>query len=181
LIAGSLAKRYAKALLDVAMESQSAEAVLRELGGVAELVGEQRELRLFLLNPSVRRRDAIQVMDDIAERLQVSPLTRTFLKVVLEAGRMAVLRDILRVYEGLLDERLGRVRAAVTTAAPLDGEQQARLAAVLGRLTGKRVVLELAQNAEILGGMITRIGSRVYDGSLTTQLARLRHELATGD
>ena len=181
MIAGSLAKRYAKALLDVAMEAQAAEVVLRELGGVAGLIGEQRELRQFLLNPSVRRRDAVQVMDEIAGRLQVSPLTRTFLKVVLEAGRMAALEDILRAYEELLDERIGRVRAAVTTAAPLDGELQAHLAAELGRLTGKRVVLEVTQNAAILGGMITRIGSRVYDGSLTTRLARLRHELATGD
>jgi F-type H+-transporting ATPase subunit delta len=181
LIAGSLAKRYAKALLDVAMEARAAEVVLRELGGVAALIGQQRELRKFLLNPSVRRRDAVQVMDEIAGRLQVSPLTRTFLKVVLEAGRMAALEGILHAYEALLDERIGRVRAAVTTAAPLDGGQQKRLAAELARLTGKQVVLEVTQDAAILGGMITRIGSRVYDGSLKTQIARLRRELVASE
>ncbi len=181
MIAGSLAKRYAKALLDVATEGQAAEGVLRDLSGMAALIDEQRELRLFLLNPSVRRQDAGQVLDEIAGRLQVSPLARTFLRVVLEAGRMAALRDILRAYEELLDERLGRVRAAVTTAAPLNREQQAHLAAELGRITGKRVVLQVAQDPAILGGMVTRIGSRVYDGSLKTQLVRLRQELATGE
>ena len=181
MISGSLAKRYAKALLDVAMEGQAAEAVLKELAGVAELVREQRELRLFLLNPSIRRQDAVEVMDEVAGRLQVSPLTHTFLKVVLEAGRMAALEGILRAYEAMLDERIGRVHAAVTTAAPLDGGQRARLTTELARLTGKRVVLEVTQNTAILGGMITQIGSRVYDGSLKTRIARLRHDLVTGE
>jgi F-type H+-transporting ATPase subunit delta len=181
LIAGSVAKRYAQALLDVAMESQAAQAVLRELTQVAALVRAQRELREFLLNPSVRRRDAVQVMDEIASRLQASSLTRTFLRVVLEAGRMTALEGILRTYEVLVDERLGRVRAAVTTTAPLGDEPAARLTAELERLTGKRVLLEVSEDPAILGGVITRIGSRVYDGSLTTQLARLRQELVTGE
>lgn len=181
MIAGSAAKRYAQALLDVAMESQAAEAVLRELAEVAALLREQRELREFLLNPGIRRRDAVQVLDEVAARTQVLPLTRTFLRVVLEAGRLGALDGILRAYEGLVDERLGRVRAAVTTAAPLGAEQTARLTAELERLTGKRVLLEVAEDPAILGGMITRIGSRVYDGSLTTQLARLRQALAASD
>lgn len=181
MIAGSLAKRYARALLEVAVESQAGETVLQELTAVAELVREQRELRQLLLSPSVRRRDAVQIMDEVAARLPVSPLTRTFLRVVLEAGRAAALEGILRAYEVLLDEQLGRVRAAVTTAVPLEREQQARLAVELARLTGKRVRLEVAQEPAILGGVIARIGSRVYDGSLKTRLARLRQELATGD
>ncbi len=181
MIAGSLAKRYARALLDVAAETQAAEGVLRELAGVATLIDEQRELRLFLLNPSVRRRDAVQVLDEIAGRLQVSPLARTFLRVLLEAGRIAALRDILRAYGEILDERIGRVRAAVTAATPLSGEQQANLASELGRLTGKQVVLEVAEDPAILGGVVARIGSLVYDGSLKTRLAQLRRELTATD
>jgi len=163
------------------MESQAAEAVRVELRQVAELFAGHRELRQFLRNPGVRRRDALSVTDALASRLAVCPLTRTFLRVAAEAGRLGALEEILRAYEGLLDERLGRVRADVTVAAPLSADAEAGLAEALERLTGKRALLQVRQDPAILGGMIARVGSRVYDGSLRMQLGRLRRELATGD
>lgn len=181
MTSGALARRYAKALLDVAMGSQTAEAVLVELREVARLLAEHRELRQCLLNPGVRRREVLGVLDELAGRLEALPLTRTFLRVVAEAGRLAALEGILRAYEGLLDERLGRVRARVTAAAPLSAAQEASLAATLERLTGRRALLEVTQDPALLGGMVAQVGSRVYDGSLRTRLGRLRRALATND
>lgn len=181
MIAGSLARRYARALLDVAAEGEAAEGILGELRQVVELLREHRELRLVLTNPSILRRDALQILEAVLDRMEVRPLTRTFLRVVLEAGRAGALEEILRAYEELVDERLGRVRAAVTVAAPLEDAQAGRLAEELRRLTGKEVRLEIRQDPTLLGGMVTRIGSRVYDGSLAGRLTRLRGELARGD
>jgi F-type H+-transporting ATPase subunit delta len=181
LISGSLARRYAQALLDVAAEPAVAEEVGAELTAVAAMLREQRELRQTLANPAVRTRDALELLEAVLDRMEIRPLSRTFLRVVLEGGRLAGLGEILRAYQGLLDERLGRVRAAVTAAAPLEAGAAARLTDELRRLTGKEVLLEVAENPAILGGVITRIGSRVYDGSLRTRLATLREQLVRGE
>ena len=106
------------------------------------------------------------------------PLTATFLRILLDAKRLAGLEGILRAYESLMDERLGRVKAVVTSAAPLDDAERDGLCRRLSEVAGKQVYLELRQDPALLGGVITQIGSRVYDGSLKTQLARLRDELA---
>lgn len=180
MIAGSLAKRYAKALVDVAAGSGELEAVQQELSVLADLLREQRELRQFLANPSVLQRDKVRAFQEIVAGLTLRPLTITFLRILLEAGRLPALESILRAYEVLVDERLGRVKAVVTTAGALEAEAQGRLQQRLEQMTGKSVYLEVQQDPRILGGLITQIGSLVYDGSLRTQLARLREQLVQG-
>ena len=180
MIAGSLAKRYAKALADVAADSSDLETVRQELRGFADLLLSHRALSRFLANPSVLRRDKVRAFEEIVARLGLRPLTNTFLRMLLTAGRMGALESIVRAYESLVDERMGRVRADVTAAAALGGEQQERLRQRLEQVAGKRVYLEVHQDPAILGGLIAQIGSRVYDGSLRTQLARLRDQLVQG-
>lgn len=177
MIPGSVAKRYAKALVEVAAASDELEQVRQDLRALADLLRDHRELRQFLANPSVSRRDAGEVIKDIGAAMRLRPLTATFLQVVLEGGRLAGLEGILRAYELLMDDRLGRVKALVTSAAPLDPDMQERLRRRFGEVTGKDVYLELRQDPTLLGGVVTQIGSRRYDGSLKTQLARLRDEM----
>jgi len=178
LIAGSLAKRYAKALVEVAAASHELESVRQDLRALEDLLREHRDLRQFLANPTVSRRDTAEVIKDIGTAMRLTPLTATFLQIVLEGGRLAGLAGILRAYELLMDERLGRVKAVVTSAAPLGAEAQEQLRRKLGEVTGKDVYLELRQDPTLLGGVVSQVGSRVYDGSLKMQLARLRDELA---
>lgn len=180
MIAGSVARRYAKALVDVAAASNEAEAVRQELSSFADLLREHRELRQFLANPSVLRRDKVRILDEVVSRLRLGSLTRSFLRILLEAGRLPALEGVLRAYEALVDERLGRVKAMVTTAGPLEAEAQERLRQRLEQMTGKTVYLEVRQDGRILGGLVTQIGSLVYDGSLRTQLARLREAMVRG-
>jgi len=177
LILGSVAKRYAKALVEVAAASHELEEVRQDLRAFADLLREHRDLRQFVSNPSVSRRDAGDVFKDVAAAMKVKTLTATFLQILLEGGRLTGLEAILRAYELLVDERLGRVKAVVTSAAPLEADAQERLRRRLGDVTGKGVYLELRRDPALLGGVVTQIGSRVYDGSLKTQLARLRDEM----
>ena len=93
---------------------------------------------------------------------------------------MSALDGILRAYEGLVDERLNRVRAQVTAAAALDPATEQQLRQRLQERLGREVVLEVQQDPALLGGIVTRVGSVVYDGSLRMQLARLRQELVQG-
>ena len=180
MIAGSVARRYAKALVDVAAVSNELEAVRQDLSRFADLWREQRELRHFLTNPSILRRDTVRILDEVLSRLLLRPLTRSFLRILLEAGRLPALESVLRACEVLVDERLGRVKAMVTTVGPLEGKAQQRLRQRLEEVTGKTVYLEIRQDPRILGGLVTQLGSLVYDGSLRTQLARLRQELVRG-
>jgi len=173
-----VAKRYAKALVEVAAASEELDGVRQDLQALADLLRERRDLRQFLTNPSVSRRDAGGVIKDVGVAMEVKPLTATFLQILLEGGRLIGLEAILRAYELLVDERLGRVKAVVTSAVPLEADARERLRRRLGDVTGKDVYLELRQDPALLGGVVTQIGSRVYDGSLKTQLARLRDELA---
>lgn len=177
MIAGSIAKRYAKALADVAASTNELEVVRQELSDVAGLLREHRELQRFLVNPSILRRDKVRVLEEVLARLSLWPLTKSFLRILQEAGRLQALEGVLRAYETMVDERLGRVKAVVTTAAPLEGKAHERLRERLAEMTGKTVYLEMQQDAGLLGGLVTQIGSQVYDGSLRTRLARLRQEL----
>ncbi len=179
MIAGSLAKRYAKALVEVAPRVEL-EAVGQEAAAFQQVFQEHPELRLFFLNPSVLLRDKLALFERVVGVLELRPLVATFLKVVLQAGRMRLLESILQSYEALVDEQLGRAKAVVTAPGPLDPTTQDALRARLGGLVGKTVYLELRQDPAILGGLVARIGSRVYDGSLRTQLHVLHEQLTRG-
>jgi F-type H+-transporting ATPase subunit delta len=175
-----MARRYAKALVEVAATSGDLETVRQELADFAEILRGHREFRLFVENPSVLRRDKAALFEQVVTMPGFRPLTTTFLRILLEAGRLGALESILRAYVALVDEHLGRVKAVVTTAAPLPAEQQERLRQRLALVAGKQVYLEIQDDPSILGGLITQIGSLVYDGSVRTQLVRLGDQLAQG-
>jgi F-type H+-transporting ATPase subunit delta len=177
LNAGGVARRYARALADVAAGSGELERIQRDLTAVTSALAGQADLRRLLRNPSVPRDAAARALDRVAEGMGLAALTRRFLGLVVRAGRLEALEAILKVYAGLADERRGRLRAEVITAAELPADQLARLRDRLSALKGRQVYLEIRRDPALLGGIVTRIGSEVYDGSLRTRLARLREAL----
>jgi F-type H+-transporting ATPase subunit delta len=177
LIGGAVARRYAKALADVAAGSQALEPVQDDLRAFVRLLTEQRELRQFIANPAIARKEAVAAVTDIARALGLRPLAVRFLTLLVESGRLGALEPILRAYEEQVDGRLGRVRATVTWAAPLPEAEQAALRQRLAAVTGKTVYLDARTDPALLGGVVAQIGSQVYDGSLRTQLRRMREEL----
>jgi F-type H+-transporting ATPase subunit delta len=177
MAAGSLARRYAKALLEIGIATQTFDALGKELSRLTTQLAGSAELTQVLENPIFplsKRRD---VLDEIVQRLAISKTVRNFVQLVLAKGRIAALADIARVYRTLVDEHAGRVRATITSAGPLDVALEVRLKQALEKQSGKVVLLEKREDPTLVGGMVTQIGDLMIDGSVRTQLERIREEL----
>lgn len=175
--AGGLSRRYAKALADVAAEQQVLEAVGRDLHTVAETMKRTREATTFFASPAIPLTDKRRVLQAIAGGIGIKPLSAKFLNLVLEKRRLPHLGEIALAYEELTDERLGRGKATVTSAVPLPEPILHGLKERLRIATGKDIYLETRVDPAIVGGFVAQIGSTIYDGSLRTQLKKVRERL----
>lgn len=178
-MAGSVARRYARALVEI-LPPERLEAAGAALGQVAALMREVPALRRTFDDPGVPAQAKREVLGQIAQRLGLDDLLRRFLGLLLERKRMGAIELIHRNYDDLVDARLGRVRATVTTAVPLGETERARVRDGLARFSGKTVILEPRVDPAVLGGVLAQIGGTIYDGSLRTQLRRLQEQLLRG-
>ena len=170
------ANRYAKALLDV-LYPTTAELGLEQLLKFSGLLSSQEQMRQLLENPTIaadRRKELFRV---IAESLSYDKHVHNFLNLLIERNRLDLLSDIVSAYQKLLDEKLGIVRAKVTSAGPLDAAQQKSIAAKLEQVTGKQVLVELSVDPSLIGGVVARVGSTIYDGSIRQQLQVFKQRL----
>jgi F-type H+-transporting ATPase subunit delta len=174
------AARYARALLDVALkESADLDQVASELDEFVKLLKDQPALERVLLNPAV---PAVRKKSAVAEIVKLSRVSVVVGKLlVLLAGndRLGLVRDMVTSYHELLMARQNVVRAEVTSAEPLAKERVDAIEKRLATLTGKRVMMVTRVDAGILGGVVARVGSTVYDASIATQLKKIRERLAT--
>jgi F-type H+-transporting ATPase subunit delta len=154
------------------------EDALAQLSGVEALIQESPELRTALLTPAIQTSRKRAVMAKLLERIGASPLVRNFVYVVIDHRRIGAIGDIREAFELQLDERLGFVRAEVSSAAPLNAQLSAGLESRLSKLTGKRMRLRFEVDPALLGGVVARIGSTVYDGSVRGELRELGRKLA---
>jgi F-type H+-transporting ATPase subunit delta len=179
----ALASRYARALVEVAAAPGSTSdpaAVLAQLREVGQVIASSAELRTALLSPAVspsRKRD---IVGKIMAPLGLDKQARNFLFVVIDHRRVSELPAIVDAFEVLLDERLGFVRADVLSARDLDEAQQTGLANEISRMTGKKAKLKFSIEPALIAGVVARVGSTVYDGSVRGQLDKLRLKLAKG-
>jgi len=177
----AVAKQYAQALADLAFAPGStitAAQVASQLRAVEQISQASAELRTILLSPAVPPARKRSVMARLTEPLGLSRLVRNFLFVVIDRRRIPLLGAIREAFERLVDEREGIVRAQVRTAWELRPEHRAKLEEALERLTGKQVRSEYVLDEELLGGLVLRLGSTVYDGSLRGRLEALGRRLA---
>jgi len=174
----ALAQRYARALVDVAVEQKKSEDVRQELAAFVDLARESADLRNLLASPAVPREKKHAVIDALAKRMNCSKAFRNFLCVLVDNRRTAMLPQIREAFEAQLLERLGVTHAQVTTARELTTAEKSDLGKALERLTGKRIEAEYKLDPALIGGAVVRIGSTVYDGSVREQLDRLRASLA---
>jgi F-type H+-transporting ATPase subunit delta len=170
----ALAERYAGALVDVALENKQADQVKGELSAFAAMVRESGELRAFLANPSIARASKHAAIEQIVARMGASRTLRNYLFVIVDQRRAGMLVEIEQAFSRLLDARQGITQAAVTSASALTDAERAELIAVLGKLTGEKVQAQFATDPALIGGAVVRIGSTIYDGSIRTQLERMR-------
>jgi F-type H+-transporting ATPase subunit delta len=136
------------------------------------------ELHGALTNPAIPASAKRQIVDTLAKRLNVAAPAHKLLLLLADRDRLAIVPDLLDVYRARLMEHQQVVRAEVTTAASLTPDRAAQLQKKLADITGRTVEMTTNVDPAIIGGVVTRIGSTVYDGSLATQLARLREKLA---
>jgi F-type H+-transporting ATPase subunit delta len=179
MITGSLARRYAKALLSLGVQQQTYDALGRELDRAADTFVASGELRVALENPVFPLEKRRLILDELTRRLALSKVVRNFVMLLLDKGRIGALPDIARAHRALVDEHAGRIRASVTSARPLDPALEARLRTALERQSGKTVILEKREDPKIIGGLVTQLGDLVFDGSVRSQLASLREQLLT--
>ena len=173
----SSAARYAKALLDVAINESDPDRAEQELAVFVGLVHSSPDLARTLANPVVSAADKRAVVQQILDRLEPATPTGKLILLLASRGRLALLPDVLDVYRERLLEYRNVLRAEVTTAAPLSPERAAQLQQRLANATGRTVTMTTKVDASIIGGVVTRIGSTVYDGSVATRLAKVRDRL----
>ena len=173
------ATRYARALLDVAVkEKADLDQVERELSSVVELFTQHKTLSQVLLNPVVpvpRKRAA---MDAITSRAKLLPMVTKLLGLLAERDRLVLLPDLLDAYRDRLLDYRNVVRAEITTTTTLPADRVKAIEASLARASGRTVSLSTKVDPQIIGGVVTRIGSTVYDGSVTRQLQRMKEKLS---
>ena len=180
-MASAVANRYAHALVDIVMAPGSPlkpEDAVTQLRAVEAVIQESAELRTALQTPAIQNSRKRAVMGKLMESTGAAPLIRNFVYVVIDHRRIGVIGDIREAFEVQLDERLGFVRAEVSSAAPLNEQLGAGLESELSKLTGKRMRLRFDVDPALLGGIVARIGSTVYDGSVRGELRELGRRLA---
>jgi F-type H+-transporting ATPase subunit delta len=180
MIEGSLARRYAKALLELGQEAGKADLFGTQLAAfVALLLANDSQLHAAMTNPSLTAAERKSVLEALIPRMAFDPMMVNFLRLVLEKERFAALPAISREYRSLADVLANRVRATVTTAAPASLALQSEIARALSSATGKTVVVQAEVDPSLLGGLVARVGGRVFDASLRTRLESLQVTLAT--
>lgn len=174
---GSLARRYAAALADVAMEQQDSAGVKQGLASFVDLFFESDDLRNFLESPSLQPEAKQRVVEELGQRMSLPEAVRNFIWLVVRHRRTELLRDIEAVFRDELNARLGIAEAEVSSARSLSDPERQELLAALERRTGKKIEARFHEDKSLLGGAVVRVGSMIYDGSVREQLARLREQL----
>jgi len=173
----TIAQHYADALAEVAISENSADKVRRELRDFLALLGESAQLGVLLGSPAVSRANKHAVAQALVERMGASRTLRNFLFVVIDQRRMGLLPEIQQAFEAKLDELQGVARADVISARELSERERKQLRTVLERLSGRRVEANYELDPRLIAGAVVRVGSTIYDGSVRTQLERLRVRL----
>ena len=177
MIDTGVARRYARALLSLGLEEGRHEQLGDELTAVLRALHDNRDLGSMLQNPGYSQEQRKGAVNSLASALKLSPTLVSFLHLLVDRQRVGDLPSIGRAYGALLDTQVGRVRASVTAAQPLSPDEVNKLRESLAQMTGHTIVLEAKTDPQILGGVIAQVGATQYDGSLKTQLEKLRNEL----
>jgi F-type H+-transporting ATPase subunit delta len=175
------ATRYARALFDVALaEKADLSAVDQGLAAFNGLLKQHPTLEKVLLNPAVPTSRKCKTVAVVAERVGLHPVLTKLLLLLAGRDRLVLLPDLLETYRARVLDHQNVVRAEVTTAAPLAADRAQAIERSLARVTGQTVALTTRVAPEIIGGLVARVGSTVFDASVTTQLEKMRQRLAIG-
>jgi F-type H+-transporting ATPase subunit delta len=176
----AIASRYARALVDVILEQRiDGDTARQQLKAIVAAVHESVELRKVWESPAISPEQKRAVLDAIANQLGAARPIRNFIAVLIDHRRIAMLDDMVRQFEVELDAQLGFTEAEISSARPLSADEQRELEGRVERMSGKKVRAHYISQPELLGGVMVRVGSTIYDGSVRGQLEKMRQELST--
>jgi len=178
--AETVARRYAAALADVVLKSGETNVVQTELKTWVEIMNANGDLQTAFRNPAIQHQNKEKVLENLLEKTKPSKTTANFLRVLLRNSRLTELDEINERFALELAQRSGVAAAQITSARSLGEAEKAELKTNLEKLTGKKVDLTFETDEKLIGGVVTRIGSTVYDGSIKTQLQQLKEQLING-
>jgi F-type H+-transporting ATPase subunit delta len=174
----TVARRYASALADVIIERNEVVEVREELAAWEQMLQGNPLLMEAISNPTVGYEQKSRVLNELIARTKVRQTTANFLRVLLKNQRLSELSHVNAKLAQILDDRSGAISAHIASARPLPESVKNAIQETLARVTNKKVRLDFQTDETLLGGIVTRIGSTIYDGSVRNQLARLGEELA---
>ena len=177
----AIARRYAKALLLIGKEDGQTDQYRQELEGVANLMTQNRDLADTIANPLYSAEDRQKIFQTIIEKLNLSKAMSSFLMLLFDKGRVSFIVSINDFFQKLADELKGVARASLVSANKLPADTIDKIRAALSKRTGKEIVLEVEEDPGLIGGIVTRIGDLVLDGSIKTQLLNMRESLKRGE
>ena len=169
----TVARRYASALADVVIQRREEREVQQEIEVWASMIDSNPQLKEVFANPTVAYDHKRRVLDELISRTRVRETTASFLRVLLRNQRLEQLPEVSARFGQVLDERANVVAAEITTARPIPEDLKKTLHDALASTTGRTVRLTFATDESIIGGLVARIGSTVFDGSVENNLERL--------
>lgn len=175
-----ISRRYARALLNLAVKEKQMEPVTEGLEDIADAMETSPELGNMIADPKVPQAEKQKVIEALMEKAGVAPLVNNFVRLVASKRRLILLPEIRDLFHALADERMGRGMAEVTAATDLTQAQQDSLRTKLESLSGKTISLKVNVDPSMLGGVVARVGSTVWDGSLRNQLNQIRQSIIEG-
>jgi F-type H+-transporting ATPase subunit delta len=180
VINNTIAKRYAKALVQIGSESGLIDSFRLELNAVNSVISADKEIQGFFANPAFTAEQKKDVMKQLIASTGCSELVSNFLMLLVDKNRQAFISQIVSNYETLSDEFSGLIRPCVTTAFALDDKQVESIKSALESKTGKKVIPQVDVDPSLIGGVVVQIGDMVYDSSVKTQLNRIQDILQKG-
>lgn len=180
MITNAIARRYAKALVQLGAEDGAVEKYQGELSGFEAVLAANPELKAIFTSPAYGIEAKREMLGELLAKLNLSQTVSNFLNLLLERNRLRFLPQIAVSYGILADSLSGVVRPTLTTALPLEESQVAGIKGALEKATGRKVVLNVVVEPSLLGGVVAQIGDKVFDGSVKTQLTRLQDILQKG-
>jgi len=173
----TIAKKYAKALLEIGLQDGNFEILGRDIEKMAELLGGNRDLRVVLRSPAFPKSARETIARKVGERLGLATTTVKFIELLIHRKRMDHFSMITKAYQDLADEAAGRTRFTLATPLELPSDLVQEIKNLIESMTGKEAILSFEMDPSLIGGVLMKNGNVLYDGSLKAQIAKLKHDL----
>ncbi|HYD18857.1 MAG TPA: F0F1 ATP synthase subunit delta [Patescibacteria group bacterium] len=177
----AIARRYATAFFELASEQSQLDQIANDLRDISAMLRTGGDIDRFVSNTTLRRDEQVKALQALAQHMNLSPLSAKMLGTVAQNRRLPDLAAIVAATQELIAEKRGEVTAEVTAAQALDQAQIDEIAANLKQVLGKNVIVNLSVDADIMGGLIVKVGSKLIDSSVRTKLERLHRALKSNN